>query len=68
MSTVAEKVALRSTEAYPAVAPMMKAAVATVHAGPQPSAMIRPVAETHFDHDAHAANEDRISTRQEATR
>ena len=30
--------------------------------------MIRPVAETHFDHDAHAANEDRISSRQEAVR
>ncbi|MDR7255562.1 MFS family permease [Nocardioides sp. BE266] len=30
--------------------------------------MIRPVAETHFDHDAHAANEDRITARQEATR
>jgi MFS family permease len=30
--------------------------------------MIKPVAETHFDHDAHVANEDRISTRQEAAR
>ncbi|MBS2939491.1 OFA family MFS transporter [Nocardioides sp. J2M5] len=30
--------------------------------------LVRPVAETHFDHDAHAANEDRIATRQEATR
>ena len=30
--------------------------------------MIRPVAETHFDHDAHAANEDRITDRQEAVR
>ena len=30
--------------------------------------MIKPVADTHFDHDAHAANEDRITARQEATR
>lgn len=30
--------------------------------------MIRPVPEAYFDHDAHAANEDRISSRQEATR
>lgn len=30
--------------------------------------MITPVSEVHFDHDAHAANEDRISARQEATR
>ncbi len=30
--------------------------------------MIKPVADTHFDHDAHAANEDRITERQEATR
>ncbi|WP_207208595.1 OFA family MFS transporter [Nocardioides oleivorans] len=30
--------------------------------------MIKPVAETHFDQDAHAANEDRISQRQEAAR
>jgi MFS family permease len=30
--------------------------------------MIRPVADVHFDHDAHAANEDRISSRQGATR
>jgi fucose permease len=30
--------------------------------------MIKPVSDTHFDHDAHAANEDRISTRQEAAR
>ena len=30
--------------------------------------MIRPVAESHFDHDAHAANEDRIADRQEASR
>ena len=30
--------------------------------------MIKPVAEEHFDHDAHTANEDRIADRQEATR
>jgi len=30
--------------------------------------MIRPVADTHFDDDAHAANEDRISDRLGATR
>lgn len=30
--------------------------------------MIRPVPEAYFDHDAHAANEERISSRQEATR
>ncbi len=30
--------------------------------------MIKPVAEEHFDHDAHTANEDRIANRQEATR
>jgi MFS family permease len=30
--------------------------------------MIKPVAETHFDHDAHATNEDRITQRQEAGR
>jgi MFS family permease len=30
--------------------------------------MIKPVAESHFDHEADAANEDRISTRQEAAR
>ena len=30
--------------------------------------MIKPVSEDHFDHDAHALNEDRISARQEATR
>jgi MFS family permease len=30
--------------------------------------MIKPVSEDHFDHDAHAANEDRISTRKEAVR
>ena len=30
--------------------------------------MIKPVSDTHFDHDAHAANEERVATRQEATR
>ena len=30
--------------------------------------LIRPVSDEHFDHDAHSANEDRISARQEATR
>lgn len=30
--------------------------------------MIRPVPEAYFDHDAHAANEERISSRQEAIR
>ena len=30
--------------------------------------LIKPVSEDHFDHDAHALNEDRISARQEATR
>ena len=30
--------------------------------------MIKPVSEDHFDHDAHAANEDRITERQEAIR
>ena len=30
--------------------------------------LIRPVDESHFDHDAHAANEERISARQEVSR
>jgi MFS family permease len=30
--------------------------------------LIRPVSDEHFDHDAHIANEDRISARLEATR
>lgn len=30
--------------------------------------LIRPVADTHFDRDAHAAHEQRSTTRQEATR
>lgn len=30
--------------------------------------LIRPVADTHFDHDAHVAHEQRSTTRQEATR
>ena len=30
--------------------------------------LITPVADTHFDNDAHAANEERVTRRQEATR
>ena len=30
--------------------------------------MIKPVDDSHFDHDANAANEDRISSRKEAVR
>jgi MFS family permease len=30
--------------------------------------LIRPVSDDHFDHEAHSANEDRISARQEAIR
>ncbi len=48
--------------------PALLTMVAVLAIGFVSNLMIRPVSDAHFDHDAHAANEDRISTRQEAAR
>ena len=64
LDTVGEPGNLVAADYRPAVLSM----VGVLAVGFLANLMIKPVAEEHFDHDAHAANEDRISTRQEAVR
>lgn len=48
--------------------PALLTMVAVLAVGFVANLLVRPVAEAHFDHDAHTANEERISSRQEVSR